>query len=154
MSKVARVGKREELDFAEEARTPASSIVSFHVLLRCNEQETARWREWLSKQTEAVLQIPAGNPSKEMGTIRDLLFHILIVEWVYEKVLGGKTWENNGRNSTATPSRASSRSRRKHSRSCVHLPNQRVMLNWHSSTRSRLAADRPLPGAGANFSPT
>jgi uncharacterized damage-inducible protein DinB len=41
-----------------------------------------------------VLQIPAGDPSKEMGTARDLLFHILIVEWVYAKVLNGEDWEN------------------------------------------------------------
>ena len=30
----------------------------------------------------------------EMGTARDLLFHILIVEWVYVKVLHGEAWEN------------------------------------------------------------
>ena len=74
--------------------SPASASVPFGILLRYNEQETARWREWFSKQTEAVLQIPAGDPSKEMGTIRDLLFHILIVEWVYAKVLNGENWEN------------------------------------------------------------
>jgi len=72
--------------------SPASASVPFGILLRYNEQETARWREWFSKQTEAVLQIPAGDPSKEMGTIRDLLFHILIVEWVYAKVLNGENW--------------------------------------------------------------
>jgi uncharacterized damage-inducible protein DinB len=72
----------------------ASASVPFGILLSYNEQETARWQEWFSKQTEAVLQIPAGDPSKEMGTIRDLLFHILIVEWVYAKVLNGENWEN------------------------------------------------------------
>jgi uncharacterized damage-inducible protein DinB len=46
------------------------------------------------KQSEALLQTPAGDPSKEMGTLRDLLFHILIVEWVYAKVLSGENWEN------------------------------------------------------------
>ena len=29
-----------------------------------------------------------------MGTVRDLLFHILIVEWVYAKVLNGENWES------------------------------------------------------------
>lgn len=72
----------------------ASPLVSFDILLRYNEYETARWREWISKQPETVLQIPAGDPSKEMGTVRDLLFHILIVEWVYAKVLNGENWEN------------------------------------------------------------
>lgn len=74
--------------------SPSSSSVSFHALLRYNEQETAHWREWFSKQPESVLQIAAGDPSKGMGTIRDLLFHILIVEWVYAKVLNGENWEN------------------------------------------------------------
>jgi len=74
--------------------SPALASVPFGILLSYNEQETARWRGWFSKQTEAVLQIPAGDPSKEMGTIRDLLFHILIVEWVYAKVLRGENWEN------------------------------------------------------------
>jgi len=74
--------------------SPASAGVPFDVLLGYTEQETARWREWLSKQPESVLQIAAGDPSKEMGTIHDLLFHILIVEWVYAKVLSGENWEN------------------------------------------------------------
>ena len=73
---------------------PAMAGITFDALLRHNEQETARWREWFSKQAEAVLQIPAGDPEKEMGTVRDLLFHILIVEWVYAKVLSGEDWEN------------------------------------------------------------
>jgi uncharacterized damage-inducible protein DinB len=72
----------------------ALASIPFGVLLRYNEQETARWREWLCKQPEVVLQIPAGDPSKEMGTVRDLLFHIFIVEWVYAKVLNGENWEN------------------------------------------------------------
>ena len=74
--------------------SPASASVQLNVLLRYNEQETARWREWFSKQPETVLQIPAGDQSKEMRTIRDLLFHILIVEWVYAKVLSAEPWEN------------------------------------------------------------
>jgi uncharacterized damage-inducible protein DinB len=71
-----------------------SAGVPFDILLSYNEQETTRWREWFSKQPETVLQIPAGDPAKEMGTVRDLIFHILIVEWVYAKVLSGEPWEN------------------------------------------------------------
>ena len=74
--------------------SPAPAGVTFDALLRYNGEETARWREWFSKQPETVLQIPAGDPSKEMGTLRDLLFHILIVEWVYAKVLSSEDWEN------------------------------------------------------------
>ena len=69
--------------------------ISFSVLLKYNERETSRWREWLSHQPEAVLQVPAGDPAKEMGTVRDLLFHILIVEWVYAKVLNAEDWVND-----------------------------------------------------------
>jgi uncharacterized damage-inducible protein DinB len=73
---------------------PAAAGITFDALLRYNEQETARWHEWFRKQPDSVLQVPAGDPSKEMGTLRDLLFHILIVEWVYAKVLNGEDWEN------------------------------------------------------------
>ncbi|MGA8686212.1 MAG: hypothetical protein WB623_17520 [Candidatus Sulfotelmatobacter sp.] len=68
--------------------------IPFSVLLSYNEQETSLGCEWFSKQPEALLQIPAGDPAKEMGTLRDLLFHILIVEWVYAKVLNAEHWEN------------------------------------------------------------
>ena len=71
-----------------------SHAITFGALLRYNEHETARWREWFSNQPEALLKIPAGDASKELGTVRDLLFHILIVEWVYAKVLTGENWEN------------------------------------------------------------
>ena len=74
--------------------SPAPAGVTFDALLRYNGEETARWREWFSEWPETVLQIPAGDPSKEMGTLRDLLFHILIVEWVYAKVLSSENWEN------------------------------------------------------------
>jgi len=73
---------------------PAPVGITFDALLRYNEQEMARWRDWFNKQPEAILQIAAGDPSRKMGTIRDLLFHIFIVEWVYAKVLNGEDWEN------------------------------------------------------------
>lgn len=62
--------------------SPSSSSVRFHALLRYNEQEAAYWREWFSKQPESALQIAAGDPSKETGTICDLPFRILIVDCV------------------------------------------------------------------------
>ena len=79
----------------KEPDTPSGSAgVKFDSLLRYNEQETARWREWFSNQPEAVLQIPAGDLSVHMGTVRELLFHIQIAEWVYAKVLHGEGWED------------------------------------------------------------
>jgi len=75
-------------------QTPGSAGIEFDTLLRYNENETARWREWLNQQSEAVLQIPAGDTARELGTVRDLLFHIQIVEWVYAKVLHNESWEN------------------------------------------------------------
>lgn len=71
-----------------------SAIVSFDELFRYNELETARWRQWFGKQPEQVLQLPAGDAAVALGTVRDLLFHIFIVEWVYAKVLHGELWEN------------------------------------------------------------
>jgi len=68
--------------------------VRFDELLRYNELETAAWREWFRKQPADVLQVPAGDSAVEMGTVRDLLFHIFIVEWVYSKVLHGESWED------------------------------------------------------------
>ena len=70
------------------------AVVDIDSLLRYNEQESARWREWFSKQPESILQIQTGDPAREMGTLGDLLFHIQIVEWVYAKVLHGEAWED------------------------------------------------------------
>lgn len=39
--------------------------ITFDALLGYNEQETSRWREWFSGQPEALLQVPAGDPSSE-----------------------------------------------------------------------------------------
>lgn len=75
------------------ARPATESGISFSVLLRYNEAETARWHDWLGKAPPAVLDIPAGDPATWMGTVRGLLFHIFIVEWVYGKTLLGEDWD-------------------------------------------------------------
>ena len=72
-----------------------SDGVEFDALLRYNEIEMARWRDWLHTQPETVLDVPAGDPAMWMGTARDLIFHIFIVEWVYARVLSGESWEND-----------------------------------------------------------
>jgi uncharacterized damage-inducible protein DinB len=76
----------------DTSRIPSS--VSFDALLRYNELETQRWRDWFIKQPDAVLDLAAGDPKTEMATTRDLLFHIFMVEWVFAKVLNGEAWEN------------------------------------------------------------
>ena len=74
-------------------RFAPESAVSFDALLRYNELETERWREWFRKAPPSVLDIPAGDPALWMENIRMLMFHIFLVEWVYGKTLHGERWE-------------------------------------------------------------
>jgi len=158
-SVVAAFGVLCEVNYSRDCMksldiSAASASVPFGILLSYNEQETARWREWFSKQTEAVLQIPAGDPSKEMGTIRDLLFHILIVEWVYAKVLSGENWENEWQKfdrTTVTGIFAVAAEAQPKLRA---FPDSATDAQLAKRTPSPLAADSLSPGAGANFSPT
>lgn len=79
---------------SEPAVGPAAEpSISFDALLRYNEAETARWRDWFRHAPPAVLDIPAGDPAVWMQTLRGLLFHIFIVEWVYGKTLHGESWD-------------------------------------------------------------
>ena len=79
---------------SEPATRPAlESGISFDILLRYNELETARWREWFRTAPPSVLDIPAGDPAVWMENVRMLLFHIFLVEWVYAKTLHGQSWD-------------------------------------------------------------
>jgi uncharacterized damage-inducible protein DinB len=75
----------------------ASSVtgvgISFADLLRYEETETTRWRGWLEKQPADVLDLPFGDPARHMGTVREMLWHIFITEWVYGCVLNGKPFD-------------------------------------------------------------
>lgn len=72
----------------------ASAVgVTFADLLRYQESEAARWRAWLDTQPPAVLDVPFGDAAKRMGSVRDMLWHVFIVEWVYACVLGGEPYE-------------------------------------------------------------
>ncbi len=66
--------------------------ISFAALLRYNEDETGKWQEWLEGQPADVLDLPFGDAGKHMGTVRDMLSHIFIVEWVYARVLSGQSY--------------------------------------------------------------
>jgi uncharacterized damage-inducible protein DinB len=61
--------------------------ISFPELLRFNEQETARWHQFLAKQGPPALDIPV-----DLGqgtTVRDLLLHMFGVELKYTERLPG-----------------------------------------------------------------
>ena len=79
---------------SESATRPAlESGISFDTLLRYNELETARWREWFKNAPPSVLDISAGDPAVWMENVRMLLFHIFLVEWIYAKTLHGRGWD-------------------------------------------------------------
>jgi uncharacterized damage-inducible protein DinB len=79
---------------SKPAVSPASPAgISFDALLRYNEDETARWREWFGNAPPAVLDLAAGDPALWMENVRGLLFHIFLVEWVYGKTLHEESWE-------------------------------------------------------------
>ncbi len=78
--------------------------ISFADLLRYNESEVAKWRAWLEKQPAAVLEVPFGEAAKRMGNVREMLWHIFIVEWVYACALNGEAfggWDKFKRESPA-----------------------------------------------------
>jgi uncharacterized damage-inducible protein DinB len=64
--------------------------ISFADLLRYQEIEAARWRAWLEQQPREILDLPFGDAAKRMGNVRDMLWHIVIVEWVYARVINGE----------------------------------------------------------------
>ena len=67
--------------------------ISFADLLRYNESEALKWRAWLESQPPALLDLPFGNPAQRMGNVREMIWHILITEWVYACVLNGEPFE-------------------------------------------------------------
>jgi len=67
--------------------------ISFADLLCYEETETARWRTWLEKQSAALLDLPFGDAARHMGTVREMLWHIFITEWVYGCVLNGESFD-------------------------------------------------------------
>lgn len=83
-------------------QTPSAVGVSFADLLRYQESEAARWRAWLETQPPAVLDVPFGDAAKRMGSVRDMLWHLFIVEWVYACVLGGQSYDGYDKFGTQT----------------------------------------------------
>lgn len=63
----------------------SESGISFRDLFAYHFDETRRWREWLAQQPAAILDVPVGDPP--IATVRHLLLHIFIVEWIYVQAL-------------------------------------------------------------------
>lgn len=64
--------------------------ISFADLLRYRKSEAEKWHGWMEKQPPAVLDVPFGDVVKRMGNVREMLWHIFMVEWVYACVLNGE----------------------------------------------------------------
>ena len=87
-----------------ETRTSHSIGISFADLLRYNESEAMKWRAWLEAQPSELLDVPFGNVAQRMGNVREMIWHIFIVEWVYACVLNGEPydgWDQFTRDSVA-----------------------------------------------------
>jgi uncharacterized damage-inducible protein DinB len=67
--------------------------ISFADLLHYNELEAMKWRAWLEAQPPDVLDLPFGDPARRMGTVREIIWHTFMTEWVYACVLNGESFE-------------------------------------------------------------
>jgi uncharacterized damage-inducible protein DinB len=86
------------IEFRESAmnlgtETAPAVGVSFADLLRYNDSEAMRWRAWLEAQSSELLDVPFGNPAQRMGSVREMIWHIFITEWVYASVLNGESYD-------------------------------------------------------------
>jgi uncharacterized damage-inducible protein DinB len=85
-------------------QTVASVGISFADLLLYNESQAMKWRAWFEAQPSDLLDVPFGDPAKRMGNVREMIWHISIVEWVYAGVLNGESydgWDQFKRDSVA-----------------------------------------------------
>ncbi len=71
--------------------------ISFADLLRYDESEAMKWRAWLEARPQELLDVPFGDPAKRMGTVREMIWHLFVTEWVYACVLNGRTFDDWGR---------------------------------------------------------
>ena len=74
--------------------------LSFFELLRFDEQETERWRQFLNQQGAGVLDLQVDLAGGK--TVRDLLFHIFVVELKYAERIAGSTLTKPGDLPTGT----------------------------------------------------
>jgi uncharacterized damage-inducible protein DinB len=89
---------------ADARQLPTAASIAFADLLRYSESETEKWRAWLEKQPSELLDLPFGDAAKRMGNVRDMLWHIFIVEWVYACVINDEpfgSWDQFRRETLA-----------------------------------------------------
>jgi len=76
-----------------DPQTVAAVGISFADLLRYEESEAVKWRAWLEAQPLRLLDVPFGNPERRMGTVREMIAHIFLTEWVYACILNGESFD-------------------------------------------------------------
>ncbi len=75
--------------------------LAFAELLGWVRAETGRWRGWFARQPEAVWAVPVG--TGRTATVRDLLFHVYVVDLRYGQRLLGLPVSTYEQEQTATP---------------------------------------------------
>ncbi len=70
---------------AQKAKQAATAAVSFEELLRADEIEGTRWREWFAKQPDMLLDSPTDIAGA--GNLRSLLMHVVGVQQRYAEWL-------------------------------------------------------------------
>lgn len=79
---------------SREKDDSATLSIGFADLLRHNALEAERWHRWLSAQPAQLLELPFGDETRRMGTVRDMLWHVFIVEWLYARVIDGRPFDD------------------------------------------------------------
>lgn len=67
--------------------------IPFQDLFHYHDDETRRWRQWLEQQAPEILDLSMGSNADQMATVRAMLFHIFIVDWVYAQTLSGESFD-------------------------------------------------------------
>jgi len=134
----------------QQMDTVPSVGISFLDLLRYNESEAKKWRAWLEAQPSELLDIPFGNPAQRMGTVREMIWHTFMTEWVYACVLNGEPYTIAGTSSNV--SRLPTFSRSAIGRALVYgnISRTRVTPGWRP--RLRFLSDNPRSAAARGSS--
>jgi uncharacterized damage-inducible protein DinB len=69
----------------------SDAAISFRDIFAYHLDEARRWREWLAKQPDTILDIAVGEPP--IAQVRDLLHHIFLVEWIYVQALTNQPFD-------------------------------------------------------------
>ena len=86
-------GCDREVAMSTGTQSALSIGIAFADLLRYDESEAMKWRAWLESRPPELLDVPFGDAARRMGTVRDMIWHIFITEWVYACILNGEAYE-------------------------------------------------------------